>query len=603
MNKTYVNQEINGIREKIIDYTLVIGSILGCIAFAVSLLNYNESLSKVSYIGDFTAIGIFVFVSIFRKKIGLEIKSIIIIAGLFLLVVNDILKLGIYSDSKLLFIIIPFFSFLVYSLKRTIVIYSIGVIVFLLIGYLFVKGILIPDVNASDRINNFNPWLINILLLSIVSFIIVLIVRSYNQTFENLIRDLEDKNIKITQSEQNYREIFNSSSDAIFIHDLKGNILDVNDAMLNMYGLNKKDMQTVALNRISSEKDGYTSEQAMQHFKNALKAGIEIFDWQARRKNDEIFWVEVALKKTHILGKTCVIALVRDIDDKKNTALQLEQYKNKLEVLVKERTEELEDTNEELVATNDELYEQREELQQTLKKLQDTQDQLIQVDKMASLGVLASGVAHEINNPLNFIRGGVIGIEGFFYDHPQIKDDEVKPFVNAIDEGVERASNIVKSLNHFSRQNTSNIEDCEMHEIIDHCLVILNPQTKNSIQINKDFTEEKLSIKGNAGKLHQALLNILSNAEQAIPDKGIISIKTRKQQDKIAIHISDSGIGIDKMNLKRITEPFFTTKDPGKGTGLGLSITYKIIQEHKGDITFESELNKGTSVKIELPSI
>jgi signal transduction histidine kinase len=125
----------------------------------------------------------------------------------------------------------------------------------------------------------------------------------------------------------------------------------------------------------------------------------------------------------------------------------------------------------------------------------------------------------------------------------------------------------------------------------------LNPD----IQIKKAYFKDGLTVKGNVGKLHQAFTNILLNSIQAIEDKGVITITTKKHRTNAVIDISDTGRGIKKEHLPRITDPFFTTKDPNKGTGLGLSITYTIIKEHRGQLEFESQLNRGTTVKVTLP--
>jgi signal transduction histidine kinase len=142
---------------------------------------------------------------------------------------------------------------------------------------------------------------------------------------------------------------------------------------------------------------------------------------------------------------------------------------------------------------------------------------------------------------------------------------------------------------------------CDLHVIINDCLIILNNQIKDRVQILKHYTDEKYTLMANVGKMHQAFLNILINASQAIADKGIINIFSSISKDKIKVEIIDNGSGISGPNLKRIFDPFYTTKEPGKGTGLGLSITYNIIKEHNGEIIVESVEGKGTKVSIFLP--
>jgi len=156
-------------------------------------------------------------------------------------------------------------------------------------------------------------------------------------------------------------------------------------------------------------------------------------------------------------------------------------------------------------------------------------------------------------------------------------------------------------MNQLSRNNENYNEECEIHLILDNCLSILYSKYNNRIKVIKKSCFENIIIKGNAGKLHQVFLNILLNAIDSIIDKGTISIVTISKDKLFEIIIEDSGCGISKDNLNKITDPFFTTKDPGKGTGLGLSITNTIIHDHNGEINFQSAENIGTKVTIRLP--
>lgn len=265
------------------------------------------------------------------------------------------------------------------------------------------------------------------------------------------------------------------------------------------------------------------------------------------------------------------------------------------------QSEEIAESNMALSILNQDLEKSNENLTEALKNLQKTQEQLIQSEKMASLGVLSSGVAHELNNPLNFIKGGVNALGIQLQNLDGDKQREVKTYIDIINEGVNRASVILKGLNHFSRQADHQNERCDIHKILDNCLVILNNNLKHKVVIEKDYSVDLVVITGNEGKLHQAFLNILSNAEQAITDEGTITIKTRASGSAISVSIADTGCGISKENLVKISDPFFTTKAPGVGTGLGLSIAYKIIETHGGKISVLSEQNIGTEFLISLP--
>ncbi|WP_425389643.1 tetratricopeptide repeat-containing sensor histidine kinase [Ekhidna sp.] len=243
-------------------------------------------------------------------------------------------------------------------------------------------------------------------------------------------------------------------------------------------------------------------------------------------------------------------------------------------------------------------HKKNKELQRNNEELKQTQKLLITSEKMASLGVLAAGVGHEINNPLNFIKNGIEALSSKIGDD---KDEELKSYFRIVNEGVDRATNIVKSLSHFSRKGPSIDERCNIHEIIENCLLILHNKIRNRIRVATNFTDQGAELKGNEGRLHQAMMNIISNAEQAIDEEGTIEISTRKKNGFMEIEIADDGEGIPEENLLKISDPFFTTKPPGEGTGLGLFITFSIVEEHGGSIDVQSTPNEGTKFIIKLP--
>jgi len=241
------------------------------------------------------------------------------------------------------------------------------------------------------------------------------------------------------------------------------------------------------------------------------------------------------------------------------------------------------------------------EREKALTSLKEAQSHLVQSEKMASLGILTAGVAHEINNPLNYIVGGYTAIEDYINETEKLSDDELKKYLEWIKIGAERASNIVKSLNQFSRSTDNQIEKCDIHAIIEDCILVLQQKHKDRIEIIKKYKADESVISGNNGRLHQAFLNILSNAIDSISEKGKIIIHTKSKNNRVDVLIEDNGCGIGRENYEKITDPFFTTKPPGKGTGLGLSITKSIINEHDGKLSFQSEIDKGTIFTIELP--
>jgi len=406
---------------------------------------------------------------------------------------------------------------------------------------------------------------------------------------------------ELKESEERYRKLFEAFPDIIMVSDLSGKIIYGNKALEEITGITTKEFEN-------------TNRKAKIHPDDFEKVAIITRDLLKSEKNHSDLienrfidmwgkehWFAGKIAKLNLNGEIFLQTITRDITQNKKIEAKLKEYQNNLELLVKNRTEELEAANEELIATNDELYNQREELQSALQKLHQAKAKLVESEKMVSLGVLTSGVAHEINNPLNYIQGGIFVINEFINENLPEPSDDIKEMINALQIGVDRISKIVNSLNHFSRQNESLFEKCNINTIIENCLTMLENDLKYKITINYEPYKKPLVVLGNEGKLHQVFLNVLSNAQQAITDKGEINIETKTQSNYASITIVDNGSGVDKANIAQVFNPFFTTKDPGKGTGLGLSITYSIIQEHNGNITFDSELNKGTKVIIELP--
>jgi signal transduction histidine kinase len=295
--------------------------------------------------------------------------------------------------------------------------------------------------------------------------------------------------------------------------------------------------------------------------------------------------------------------------------VQLQELTRNLELMVRDRTVELENSH--------------EALKRAYLDLQSAQEQLVQTEKMASLGQLVSGIAHEIKNPLNFIYGNT----GFLADYTHklqdlvesleklpslsaedraqmaklkegihysfIKDD-LKILIDNFTEGARRINTIVTDLRTFSRMDTDTISEVDLHASIEMSLNLLRNQYKNRIEIHKEYGDIP-KIHGYSGKLNQVFMNLLSNAFHAVQEKGEVWIRTRCNDGSVEIEIEDNGVGIPKEHLNRIFEPFFTTKPVGQGTGLGLSISYGIIEQHQGRILVTSVLQKGTSFVVSLP--
>jgi len=293
--------------------------------------------------------------------------------------------------------------------------------------------------------------------------------------------------------------------------------------------------------------------------------------------------------------------------------------------------DEIEKLKDEVVCISETSEKQKHELELTLENLKLTQSQLIQAEKMASVGVLTAGIAHELNNPINFMSGNVYPLQqdlkdvfsvlekyektiekhdlkSYFSEVNSLKEkidysyliQEIYSLLEGIEEGAHRSSEIIKGLRSFSRLDEEACQFYDIHEGIDSSLVLLHNKIKDKIIVRKDYGEFE-GLECFPSKLNQVIMNILTNSLQAMEKGGELFIQTVSSAIGIKIIIKDSGPGMSQEVKEHIFEPFYTTKEVGQGTGLGLSISYGIIEKHNGNIDVISEPGKGTEFIISLP--
>jgi len=264
----------------------------------------------------------------------------------------------------------------------------------------------------------------------------------------------------------------------------------------------------------------------------------------------------------------------------------------------------------ELESKNLTLDEKNRELQRLYDELKQTETQLIHSEKMASLGQLVAGIAHELNNPIGFIYGNVMQLDNYiskiekyiasFKDESGPVADLLPDLRGLIDDtlrGSRTVKELVENLRTFSHLDQAELKPADIHAGLETCLMILRPELKARISIKKNFEAEGI-VDCNIGQINQVFLNILMNAAQAIVNNGEISIHTFNSSKRTIIEIKDSGSGIPAKIMDKIFDPFYTTKDIGKGMGLGLSISYSIVENHGGRIEVESEKNFGSLFRI-----
>jgi len=566
------------------------------------------------------------------------------------------------------------------------------------------------------------------------------------------ITELKQAEATLRQSEQNLRTIFNGVYDALFIHDMDGNILDVNERTLQMYGLTYD--QAISYTIADYLQPDSLPDQLPEIWQRVSTGESVQFEWKGRRPSDDVYFdAEVILQHLVLGDQKVVLAAVRDITERKQADQTLQQSRDQLDAIInhipaaiylkdlqgryllinqtcldlfnaqrehfvgqtdhdlfaKEMADELRKTDldtlaaktpierEEVILTKSglrtftaikfpllnpegnpcglcgisidvtereqarlaleksEAYsrEQAElamakskELEAALAKLTRTQAQLVQNEKMSSLGQLMAGIAHEINNPVNFIHGNINHVSTYAEDlidlvnlyqqtYPQPKPDivsriedidleflneDLPKLLDSMKLGTSRIREIVRSLRIFSRLDEAEVKAVDIHEGIDSTLMILQSRLKAKpdrpeILVIKNYGILPL-VECYAGQLNQVFMNILANAIDALEERdqqssleaikqvpSQITITTELDQENwVAIRIADNGLGIPDEIGRRLFDPFFTTKPVGKGTGMGLSISYQIITEkHQGTLTYTSAIDCGTEFLIRIP--
>ena len=409
-----------------------------------------------------------------------------------------------------------------------------------------------------------------------------------------------------------YRVFFQESKDMILFSSPQLKILDINQAGLALLGYSSKEEFLVLSNLVNI----YHNPKNMENWKQLMEKQGYVKEFEATivKKNGNLI---AALQTSCIIkdsaGKPDVYAsVIRDVT---------ESMRNKMHV---------HKMNVDLI---DSLY--------TLRK---NQPKLIQQEKLASIGQLAAGIAHELNNPIGFISSNFTSLRSYisiikkyiqYYesetsrvingDIPEVKDllenldkykerekldyifTDLDDLVGESMEGIHRITEIVRSLRNFSRiDNESEIEQYDINEAFESTLTVAKNEIKYVAEVEKEFSQLP-SAECIGSEINQVLLNIIVNAAQSIKsqhreDKGLIKIKTYADDEYVYCEISDDGPGIPKEIIGKIYDPFFTTKEAGKGTGLGLSISYDIIvHKHKGDLSAESSIGKGTTFNIRIP--
>ncbi len=409
----------------------------------------------------------------------------------------------------------------------------------------------------------------------------------------SIIRNISERKKseqELARQERKYREIFNAGLDAIYIHELEtGIVVDVNEPMLKMFACERRDVLGHTIEKFSAGYHPYTVENALQKIKRAVQQGPQTFEWRARKLTGELFWVEVHLRASHIDDEHRILAVVRDITERKRS-----------------------------------------------------QEMIIQSEKMLSVGGLAAGMAHEINNPLagmmqsaqnltSRLTNEALGANRRAAQQVDLDLSKMKSYMElrsiprmlkAINDSGIRIAGIVNNILSFARKNENFISSHKIEELLDKSLELASTDYDlkkkydfKNIRIVKEYEENLPMVPCEEGKMQQVFINILRNGAQAMAEyfsmrKDFVEsgngpqfiLRVMKQADRIRVVIEDNGPGMTEEIKSRIFEPFYTTKPVGSGTGLGLSLSYFIITEnHYGEMSVESQPGRGAKFIIKLP--
>lgn len=405
------------------------------------------------------------------------------------------------------------------------------------------------------------------------------IMRAFDEAKEKDARKKSD--YELQKSFERHQAILQTAMDGILRADTRGHLIEVNESYCQMSGYSSRELLTMSIPDIEANE---TADETADHIKKVIALGESRFESRHRRKDGTVFDVEVSVQSRPSEGGQ-MIAFIRDISERKRAE--------------KERAE--------------------------------THLSLIQQDKMASIGQLAAGVAHEINNPIGFIRsnldtldkhidkltrylsiveelaavesGSAIG-DRLTEERSRLHIDFVRRDIGLLlkecSDGAERIIKIVRDMSVFTHHDAVKNMLLDINDCCETVISIIWNKIRFMATLKREYGQIP-PVLCNSQQISQVLMNLMINAAQAIEEHGEITIRSWASDDSVFLSISDTGCGIAPEHIHHIFEAFYTTKEVGVGTGLGLSISLDIIKQHGGDITVESELGRGSRFTVRLP--
>ncbi|MCB0304557.1 MAG: PAS domain S-box protein [Calditrichaeota bacterium] len=437
----------------------------------------------------------------------------------------------------------------------------------------FILNSLVDDPMLLRQIQLYKGWIYVLLTAGLIFWVL----RRNNRLAESARKTIEE-------SRNQYVALLEAASEGIVIADTRGLIKLVNKKVEQLFGYRRSELigQSVdmLIPKIQQEQHAHYRKAYLEDLKTrSMGQGRHL---EGLRKNGSVFPIEVSLSPVVTDEETLIMSFVTDISERKKAEAQAELH----------------------------------------------QQQLMQADKMATLGILVSGVAHEINNPNNYIllNGKILtkvwnDVMPILDVHHQQSGDflmagmpfsrareKIAQLIYGISEGAMRIQKIVNSLKDFARQDKGDMnQEVAINVVLESAIVIVHNLVKKSTgHFKVNYGDGLPLVRGNIQQIEQVIINLITNACQALENpsqKLTITTRYRRRRNEVLLIVADEGVGIAPENMSRIMDPFFTTRRDTSGTGLGLSISYRIVKDHKGELTYDSRLGEGTTVVLSLPGI
>ena len=381
----------------------------------------------------------------------------------------------------------------------------------------------------------------------------------------------------LRESEERYRTLSEGVPVGLYRTTPGGQIVGGNPALVQMLGY--PDLESL-LGLNVTDRHVNVGDRGRWQALMEREGIVRNFEAQWHRRDGTIIWVEESARSVRD-GKgrlLCYEGALVDITERKRAEDALREYSERLEEMVEERT----------------------------KELHDAQEQLVRREKLAALGQLAGGLAHELNNPLTGVLMYARRLLKKVQEEPLASNPALRTFpesLRVIEEAAVRCRDVVSDLLTFARQDWVEFSPLQVNEVVEAALRPMKAQLSNGgVSLRLDLQPDLPPVIGNANQLRQVFTNLILNAQQAMPEGGELTISTRLLDSRrLHVQVRDSGCGMPEEIRSRIFEPFFTTRPVGQGTGLGLSASHRIIEAHKGSIDVESTAGAGTTFTIALP--